>query len=231
MKHLSLVAVLATLLVLAALIPTGAAPNIYGTGGLIEIPDDTIVPVGAISLGYHYVDGPGGSDENFNSFTAGIGILPNLDVSGGIESDGGTNAILNAKYRLAAERSDRPSITVGVVDAAAKVGRSDNPGLYIVFGKNLTAAAEEVAGGQSKPLRGYLGFGTGVLEGVFVGLDWTLAPKLSAMVEFLSSDQGFEGDSHLNAGIRYALTNQVRVDAGIVKSDLMLGISYNLAKL
>jgi len=216
-------------MILAAAVPAAAAPNIYGTSGLIEVPDDIVYPVGAVSLAYHVIVEPNDSDENLNFFTLGTGLLPKLDVSGGVETNGGTNAIINAKYRLAPEAVGRPSITIGVVDAAAELSADDNPGIYIELGKSLTAAAEEVSGGRSKPLRGYLGFGTGVMKGVFVGLDWTLAPKLSGMLEYLS--KGLENDSHFNVGIRLAISNELRLDAGLFDfSDFTGGISYNLAR-
>ena len=227
MRRVSLAALVAVI-VLAA-IPAVGAPNLYGTSGLIEVPDDIIYPVGAFSLAYHVIVEPGDSDDNLNFFTIGTGLLPNLDISGGVKTNGDTDAVINAKYRLAAETIERPSITIGVVDAAGELSPNDDPGIYIEFGKNLTAAAEEVAGGESKPLHGYLGFGTGVMKGVFIGLNWTLAPKLSATVEYLS--KGLKDDPHFNVGIRLALTNELRLDAGLFDmDDFTGGISYNLAR-
>ena len=227
MRKLALAALLAGALVLAAVIPSVAAPNIYGTSGLIEIPDDIIYPVNTLSPAYHGVFNT--DDDTINFFTVGLGILPNLDVSGGVKVNGDTDVIINAKYRLATETADRPSITIGVIDAAAQF--ADDPGVFIVFGKNLTAAAEEVSGGVSKPLRGYAGFGTGILQGFFLGLDWTLTPRVSGMLEFLTSDQGISGGTHFNAGVRFAVSNELRVDLGTVDfSTLMVGVSYNVIR-
>jgi hypothetical protein len=232
LRKLALAALLAGALVLAAVIPSVAAPNIYGTSGLIEVPDDIIYPVNTLSPAYHGVfnaDNDNNSDSTINFFTVGLGILPNLDVSGGVKTDGDTDVIINAKYRLATETSDRPSITVGVIDAAAQF--ADDPGIFIVFGKNLTIAAEEISGGVSKPLRGYAGFGTGALSGFFLGLDWTLTPKVAAMVEFLTSDKAISDGTHFNAGLRFAISNELRVDVGTVDfSTLMAGISYNVIR-
>lgn len=209
-------------LILAAVGMAAAAPNIYGTSGLMEIPDDIIYPVGSATPAFHHISGDGDFDLNF--FTLGIGILPNLSVSGGIVENGSSEVIINAKFRLVAETADRPSITLGVVDATDEL--SDDPGLYALFAKNLTAAAEEVTGGVSKPLRGYLGFGTGTLEGFFLGLDWTLTPRLSGMVEYVS--EGITGDSHFNGGVRIAVSNELRIDLGLIDfDDFTAGISYN----
>lgn len=231
MKTLSLTAVIAATLILSAVIPAAAAPNLYGTGGLIEVPDDTTYPVGAWAPAYHRVVNIGSSETDLDFFTVGVGITPNLSISGGVASNGDDDVLLNAKYRLSAEMADRPSITIGVVDAAGDLNSEDDPGLYIVFGKSLTAAAEEIAGGESKPLRGYIGFGTGVLDGVFLGLNWTLTPKLQAMVEYVNSDEGLDDDAHFNGGIRLALTNELRVDASLIDfDDFSFGISYNVLR-
>ena len=85
MKKLALAALVAGALILSAVIPAAAAPNIYGTSGLIEVPDDIIYPMGAISLAYHGVFGTDDHEDTVNFFTAGLGLLPNLDVSGGVE--------------------------------------------------------------------------------------------------------------------------------------------------
>jgi len=219
-------AALVAVAVLSVIVPAAAAPNIYGTSGLIEVPDDLIFPVGAWVPAFHTIQGDGDSDTNF--FTIGTGILPNLSISGGIVDNDDSEVFINAKYRVSPETADRPSITIGVVDATSEF--DDDPGLYILFAKNLTAAAEEIAGGESKPLRGYLGFGSGFFDGVFVGLEWVLTPKLTGMVEYLSAPYG-DDDSHFNGGIRYALTNELRLDAALIDfDDLMLGISYNVVR-
>ncbi len=222
------VAALATTMILSAVAVT-AAPNLYGTGGLIEIPDDSIYAVGEWTPAYHGVYDVSDSGQSLNTYTVGTGIIPNLSASAGVVDFGDTNLLLNAKYRILSETSTRPSVTVGVIDLTSEIGQ--DPSIYIVVGRNLTAAAEEVAGGESKPLRGYIGFGTDILDGVFLGLDWTLSPKFSAMLEFVGSDEGIVDGSHFNGGIRYALTNELRLDAGLVDfSDFTAGISYNALK-
>lgn len=230
MKHVTKIAALATTIILSASMAAVAAPNIYGESGMIEVPDDATYAVGTVTPAYHgvYSVESNGVNSTHNFYTVGVGLLPNLSVSGGVISNGGTNALLNAKYRITPETANRPSFTIGVTDMLGEVGRSDSPGLYFMVGKNLTSAASEVVGGESKPLRGYLGIGTGVLEGVFVGLDWRLAPKVAGMVEYLSSDQGLTDESHFNAGLRFALTNEIRLDVGTYAfKGLTAGISYN----
>lgn len=229
MKTITKIAALATALACATVISATAAPNIYGTGGLMEVPDDTIYAVGTLAPAFHTVVNSSDSDDSLNFFTVGTGILPNLSISGGLKSDGSTDAILNGKYRFLAETTTQPSVTAGAIDLFSNV--SSDATLYVEVGKNLTAAAEEVAGGASKPLRGYIGVGTGLLNGVFAGLDWTLAPKLSAMLEYIGSDKGLTGNSHFNGGLRLAVTNNLRVDLGAIDfQDFTAGASYNFLR-
>lgn len=230
MKKLVLATLVVVALIFSAFAATAAAPNIYGTSGLIEVPDDVVYPVGGFAVAYHSIFDTSSnvSDETLNFFTMGMGIMPNLDVSGGVQTGNGTNAVLNAKYKVAPESQTRPSITVGVVDAAGQVSANGNPGIYVLLGKNLTAAAEEVYGHESKPLRGYFGFGTGALQGLFVGMDWSLGPKLSAQAEFLTSDQSFDDGSHFNVGLRYAITPEVKMDLSMIAfENFSADISYS----
>lgn len=213
----TLLCVLAALLVLLACAASNAAPNITGLSGILEIPDDTVVAPGAVSLGYHGVFHNGTT----NWFTGTAGIVPNLEVGIGVRTDGGSDVAINGKYRILAETVDRPAITVGVVDAAESIG--DNPGLFLLISKTLTSAAEDVTGEPSKPLRGHVGIGGGLFKGLMAGLTWTLSPKLQAAVEYAK----FAGDHDFNGLLRYALTSDLRLDVGALKfSHMVLGLSY-----
>jgi hypothetical protein len=204
-----------------------AAPSVLGGSGLILIPDDVVLAPGGVNLAYHGITdfGPGGDMGSF--FSANFGILPKLEVGATVISDGGSDVLINAKFRVMSEAAQRPAISIGVVDAASQL--TNDPSFYIVLSKSLTQTAEDMRGESSKPIRGHLGFGTGVFRTIFAGLDFTLAPKLSLMVEGIS-DSDF-GGGQINAGIRYAVTNNVRLDAGTIDfNDFTFGISYQTVK-
>jgi hypothetical protein len=229
LKKLVVLALIAALGVLPIAAST-AALNIYGESGLIEVPDDSTIAPGNVAVAYHGVYNIGSSNEDVGVFCVGVGIMPNLSASVAFWNDGESATSLNAKYRISPETVTRPSITVGVLDIASDL-TDDNPALYVVLGKNLTTKAETIAGRPSKPLRGYLGFGTGMLEGVFVGLDWTLTPKLSAKLEWISSNQGYSGDSHLNAGASFEISKGLRAEAGLLDlKDVTVGVTYSVLK-
>jgi hypothetical protein len=205
----------------------GAAPSILGTSGNIITPDDMILAPGAVDLTYHGITDFGDSNTSINFFGGNVGLFPNLEAGAVVKTDGSTDLLINAKYRLLAETSTRPAVTVGGIDIGSQM--TDDPGLYVLFSKSLTAAAEEVAGRPSAPLRGHLGIGSGAVRTIFGALDWTLQPKLSLMAEFISDSQlkGSDGGSLFNVGARYAVTSNIRLDAAAVNlDDLAFGISY-----
>lgn len=233
MKNFKLYSAFAVLLVLALSVSVSAAPNIFGISGLLEMPDDTVVAPGGVSLGYHGVLDVGG--DNLNFFTGTVGLTTGLEVGIGYgfgESDsrsfdGDDNGFLiNAKYRLLAETATRPSFTIGVVDLLEQI--TDDPGFFLVIGKTLTGTAEDITKAESKPLRGFIGFGSGVYEGLLAGLAWTLDPKFQVGVEYIG--EGLE-NGDFNGYVRYALSRELRLDAGLIDfEDFTFGISYTTLK-
>lgn len=227
MKNCKLCIVSMILLVMAAGTVACAAPNIFGVSGGLEMPNDVILPPGTFDIGYHFGINVGGTDDDSTDthfITAGVGVLPNLEVSLGfiVPQDGDTSVLPNAKYRIWAETVDRPAVTVGVVDAVSDL-RAD-PGLFILVSKSLTSAAEDITGKPSRPLRGHIGLGSGIYRGILFGLDWTMTPKFQLGFEYLN--RGLE-DKDPNLYGRYALTRDVRLDAGTIAFDsFLVGISY-----
>jgi hypothetical protein len=224
-------AVFGVILVLAFCVGVSAAPSVLGTSGNIITPDDTIVPAGGFNLGYHGVANYGSSSDTVNFFAGNVGLFPNVEVGVGIASDGDTNVLVNAKYRLLTESSTRPAVTVGVIDAGAQF--TDDVGPYILISKDLTTKVEEIGGRPSTPLRGHLGLGGGAVKTLFGALDWTVNPKLRLMVEFISDSElrRARGETLFNAGLRYAITSDVRLDVGTIDfQDLMFGISYQATR-
>lgn len=202
-----------------------SAPSVFGISGNILTPDDTILASGSFNLAYHGV-----TDGNTTSLWAGnVGLIPNLEVGAAVETDGGTNVLINGKYRLLTEKANRPAVTVGVVDAGSKIG--DNPGVFLLLSKNLTPTAENVTGKTAGPVRGHLGVGGGVLKTIFASLDWTVSPKLTLIGEVIS-DSDFQHESGLvNAGARYAVTNDLRLDAAWIDfKHFTFGASYQALK-
>ncbi|MDO8682892.1 MAG: hypothetical protein Q7N50_05355 [Armatimonadota bacterium] len=231
MKRLTVSVVIGIALLVAGSLAAFAAPSVFGTSGNIITPDDTIVAPGGLNLAYHGIVDFAGSDDTLNIFGGNFGLFPNLEVGAAVATNGDSELLLNGKYRLLAETASRPAITVGAIDLSSEL--FSDAGIYILFSKSLTQFAEEVADRPSRPLRGHLGLGDGPLSGVFAGLDWTLTPKLSAMLEFISDSEleGGGGGSLFNGGLRYALTDEIRLDASLIDfDDFSFGASYQTLK-
>ena len=218
---------------------TGAvhpAASMYGLSGLVETPDDTIAAPNSLMVSGSYITDFGNTNFNLMTYGGAIAIMPNLEV-GAVAIDNSapgiaTQALINAKFRVVPETLGSPSICVGVVDATNRLekmdARIDKPSAFVVFGKNISAAAEGVSGLVSKPIRGTVGFGTGIYRGFFAGLNMSAAPKFDIAVEYLS--EGLRQQGTGNAIIRFRPTEMISIEAGAFAfKDLYLGGTFILS--
>ncbi len=146
------IGIIISAILLGGVCAANAASNIYGISGLIETPDDTIGALASVDLTVKSVP----SFQSTDTFGGNVGVLPKLEVGAlGInntQTGGSTQALLNAKFKILGESLVYPSVTVGVVDAADRLNHIgldhdiSDPSLFLVVGKNLTGAAEKVAG-------------------------------------------------------------------------------------
>jgi hypothetical protein len=213
---------LAGLLILVMGVSAFAAPSYHGFTGNIMTPDSLTAPVRGFDVGYHgfFVSG-----NDVNVFHGNVGLLPAVEV--GVAwfdpENGDSDFAINGKWRFIEETATRPAVAAGVFDLLGDLDSDDDASFYLLVSKNLTAVAEDVVNGESKPLRGTVGFGTGTFDGLFAALDWTFLPKVSLMLEYVDSDT----DSLVNGGIRYAVSPEVRVDAAMIDfDDFAAGISF-----
>ncbi len=218
------------LLVAVLAVPGMAAPSYLGPSGNILTPDALTVPQGSLSVGYHSIQdlNVGGGDSDLNVWHGHFGLLPNVEVGiSGVDTENDNEVAINGKWRFVDETATKPAVAVGVIDLLGNA-LDDDPTLYILVSKNLTRTATEVAG-ESKPLVGTLGFGSGFYDGLFAGLDWTYNPKLSVMAEYLSGGSALDEDNMVNFGLRYAATKDLRLDVSWVDFDSIgFGASYAL---
>jgi hypothetical protein len=221
------------LVVLLALLVTRipaahAAPNFLGQSGNIVTPDDLVVPQGEFSVGYHFLEEEifGGGDS-MNIFSANYGFTRAFEAGVTYVSRDDDDLLVNAKYQLVRERRNAPSVTVGVVDLLDQLDK--DPGLFLLIGKNLTGASRDVATEtRERALHGYIGAGTGPYEGLLAGLDYNATPQLSLMAEFAPEGPLTGRDDAVNVGLRYAISNRVRLDAALFDWDNFgVGISFS----
>ncbi len=219
MKRISVL--LAVVVLLAGCVGSAnAASSIYGMSGLIFIPDDTIAPMTTlIPTVSHVFD----EDIDFTTYGAAFGIIPNLEVSAvAVSVEDNTEVLLNGKYRLMSETATKPALVVGVMDATQSI--RDETSAFVLVSKNLTSWAEGISGQVAKPVKGTLGFGTGVFDGFFAGLDIAMSPKLSLAVDYIAENSVFSGC------VRFHPTQALTLTAGVVDfEDLYGGVSFNLS--
>lgn len=205
-----------------------AAPNFLGQSGNLVTPDELVVPQGEFNAGYHYLDKEVfGGGESMNIFSVNYGFTRAVEAGIAYVNRDDDDVLVNGKYQVLRERANRPSLTIGVVDLFDSLNH--DPGLYFLVGKNLTGASRDVAtetGGRA--LHGYIGAGTGPYEGVLAGLDYRATPQLSLMAEYAPEGPLTGRDDAVNVGARYAVSNRVRVDAGLFDFDnIGVGVSFS----
>lgn len=217
-------------IVLLTALPTfGASCFLGGFSGNILTPDDVTAAPGTWEVSYHslveVLD-----DADLTTFGVNYGLAENLEVGASFVNNSDSKMAVNAKLRLLHETTERPMVLIGAFDIGGSVNFLDSdPGAYLVVSKNITPTASEVVDRPSKPLRLSLGVGSGVFDGAFAALDWTLQPQLSLMAEYFSGGLGAD-DNLFNAGIRYAAADALRVDAAVIDfEDFAVGVSYRIA--
>jgi len=205
-----------------------AAPSFLSTTGNILTPDDLLLSAGSFSANFHSVE----VGDSSTILGANVGVTPNLELGIARFSPdvGDSETIINGKYMILAETSSRPSLVVGVVDATGDLDPDDDPGFYIVLGKTLTSMASGIAGEPVGPMRGFLGVGSGIYNGLFLGVDWAISARTSIMAEFINElaiKRTIGEDSAFNVGLRFAITEGIRGDVALIDGDdLGFGISY-----
>lgn len=220
-----------TALLLLGVSSVQAAPSYLGPSGNIMTPDELTTPSPGFDVGFHrFLDfGFRGTSSDLDVIHGNFGLTPNIEVGLAVvdpRDNGGSDLAINAKWRFRDEDATSPAIAVGTLDVAGEA-LDDDPTLYILFSKNLTPFTEDVVAGPVRPLRGTIGFGTGFYDGVFAGLDWTLSPQLSVMLEYVRGGDILDKNTLVNGGVRWAASPGLRLDASLIDFDnLAFGLSF-----
>jgi hypothetical protein len=215
-------------LLAAGITPALAAPDFLGQSGNLVTPDDLTVRQGEFSSGYRFLDKSlFGADQSTRIYSANYGFTPRLEAGVAYLNRDISRLLVNAKYQLVSERSGRPSFSVGVVDAFNELHK--DPGAYFLLGKSLTRLSGDVrqeTGGHA--LRAYLGGGGGPYSGVIAGLNYTASPRLALMAEYAPKGPLTGRRDAVNLGARFALNDQVRLEAGLFDfNSIGLGVSFS----
>jgi hypothetical protein len=182
------------------------ANSIYGPTGLIRIPTAYVVDEKTIALSASF-------GRNIRVPAANYGIFRYIEVGGAfVDREGGSNkAIANAKVSIIPSNFRWFEIGVGVIDAVDAIKQT----IYFVASADLVPPNWDVPerGLETMGLKAHLGAGTGLFgEKAFGGAEVLFNKKLSLIGEWDTED--------LNAAIRYAPTNYLRIQLGVQGKDI-----------
>jgi hypothetical protein len=199
--------------------PGTVSHNFIGQTGNLVTPSALTVPRGELTAGYHYMDKRiFGRGENTNVFSANYGFTSRLEAGFSTLSRDGSKWLVNGKWLVVTEAAGRPAVSIGVVDLFDTLNR--DPGAYVVVGKNLSTlfgrVAEETEG---RPLRAYLGVGSGSYDGLFGGLNYMATPQLALMAEYAPEGPITGRRDSVNIGGRFAVTDRIQLEAGLFDWD------------
>jgi hypothetical protein len=193
---------LALLLILVALRPAGASPALPGFTGALTTPTTVSQAFEGFALG------ASAHPERTRLFL-NYGLFETAEIT---LSGTPFEARLHGKWTWRQQGSRSPAIALGVADLFRG---SDQTSVYAVAGGQLPAG-RRLAGARFAA-----GVATrGVLEPVFINAEAPFAQGWSLVAEW---------NRWINAGIRVEATPQIRVLVGIVREDLAVGVSYDIA--
>ncbi len=232
-RIITVVMAIAVVCLFASIAIASPSPSMLGMTGNILTPNDKVLEVGDFSATFQSLQ----FDDPVTLIGANVGITENLEV--GVAnynpSTAGANSklIINAKYSAFKETYNRPAITIGVTDATGGIDTNEDPGFYVVAGKNITKAGANVLGEPIGNLRGYLGVGTGLYKGLFIAADYSLNSKVDVVAEFISGMRmrnGLDEDAVFNAGIKMDISDDISLNLNAIDlNDFSFGISYTKA--
>ncbi|HEY3299080.1 MAG TPA: hypothetical protein VGK34_10550 [Armatimonadota bacterium] len=230
MRNTVSILVIAAMLVLLLAVTCSADPSYLGISGNLFTPDDKVLAPGQFAADYNQVE-----FDNKATFIAGsFGVTDGLELSVvRFDSDGADSVRtgINLKYSIMPETAATPSLVIGATDVTGDMDINEDPGLFVVLGKNLTPAATNLAGQPMKPIRGYIGYSGGLNHGLFAGASCELTQKTSLVVEYMSKlrlRDTYDQSSLVNAGLRLDITDTLRANVSLIDlKEFGFGMAYN----
>lgn len=213
-----------------------AAGNIYGATGIIETPSDLVAVKSTTVLTGTYIANFKDTKDSLTAWGGAYGVSDKFEINWtSFKSDAPGSAsqnITGAKLNVTQESSTGPGMSIGVVDLGNKI-KNISPGVdetsyYVVFGRTLSAELDRFRNAaNTTPVRGTIGFGKGIYNGVFGSLDFYLAPKFEVKLEYLN--KGLRDKSTVNAVVQMNLLPNLTLQAGsLALKDFYGSVSYTL---
>lgn len=183
--------------------------NTTGSTGLLLIPSTELHPQGSFTINYYNV-GLVGSRININ-----YGITPFLELGLHLRIDEGEQQVgPSIKGVLPVDETDELELAIGLAGSS----------LYAVAGGDL----------DDQGLRGYLGYGSGDLNGLFGGVSKTIDP-----IQLLGGDYVFPSrfvleymNKGINLGLQLTWSDEVAMSIGVKdmlgeENVLVIGLQFS----
>jgi len=157
-------------------------------------------------------------DWDDRAYLANFGLQPGLEA--GVQwwhpEYGGSETLLNLKYRFQPPTPGRASLAVGVSDVTDEL----NTAVYFVASQELGQSVGQLDGKPVSLLRVHGGISGGWIDDFFFGAELRLGERLTVMAEHINDD--------VNLGVRMHPWRNFTVDAGLLDMDeWAANISYN----
>lgn len=187
------------------------ANSLFGPTGLIVIPTAYSVENNLFAVSGSYGKDIRGPAVNY-------GFLEYIEIGGAfIDRESASNkAIANGKVTILPQNFKNFEVGIGVIDAFDAIGRT----FYMVGSADFIPPdiTEPAQGTQAVGLKLHAGIGTGMFnEEVFAGGELLFGNKVSVIGEW--------DTKNFNGAIRFSPNDNVRIQAGFMKTDFFFGIT------
>ena len=205
------VGMICSAIVCGALGAAAADPSLYGPTGLIVMPTADSLGFGQANGFVNYVDWDDGETTAAGA-NVGVGLGVELGISYLDYDDSAT--IVNAKWNLKREGLLTPGIAIGAINLTETDDFPHDINPYIVLSKRLSVPASSIA------FSGHAGYIGGDIEEFMIGASADLTPKIQIAADYI-------GDfTELSVGVRYAVTDDLKLGVSSVDGNMMLSASY-----
>lgn len=187
------------------------ANSMYGPTGLIVIPTAYVTKSGTWSASAAF-------GRNNRIPAVNYGLLPYIEVGGAfVDREAASNkSIANAKVSIIPSNFRWFEIGVGIIDAMDAINQT----VYFVASADIVPPKWDVPdrGIQSVALKAHAGAGTGLFQEKFFGGGELLFSKKFSLV-------GEWDTKNVNAAIRYAPKDYVRLQMGVQGKDMFFSLT------
>ena len=189
------------------------ANSIYGPTGLIKIPSAYVVAPKTFAISASF-------GRNIRVPAVNYGVVPYVEIGGAfVDRESADNkAIANAKVTILPSNFRWFEIGVGVIDAVDAVNQT----AYFVASADLVPPNWDLPerGLETVGFKVHLGAGTGLFqEKIFGGMEALFNRRVSLIGEWDTED--------VNAAVRFAPQDHVRIQIGVQGKDIHFSVTTN----